>query len=157
MKNYISFVFYTCLVLLGTACQNTINYDYQENLESFVKKESGFDLAKEKKSVVLILQNEDCICTKEDIELSKSIYNSLEYKDYKFNVILSSRKHKFLREISPTAAKRQVNIIYDENNLLINSGYVAVTDRIIVYNDGKPTYFADMHVTKPSQIREQLL
>lgn len=144
-------------VLLFTSCHKSVTYDYQANLESFIMKSGKLDItSSDKNSVILILQNEDCICTEQDVALAKSVLTSPKYAKYRFVVIVSSMRHKFLKQI-PSSVRDRVTVIDNKNTLLMDSGYIAVTDRIIVYSDGRPSYFADMHVTKPNLIAREVL
>ncbi|MDB5091667.1 MAG: hypothetical protein JWR09_5661 [Mucilaginibacter sp.] len=150
--------FLAILFYFTIGCQNKgVIYDYQNNLESFIKNSCHYDLkSTEKNTVILILQNEDCICTKDDIALAKGVISSSMYNSYNFIIIVSSSKHLFLKEI-PRIDSRRLKIIINDKNQLIDNGYIAVTDRVIIYNKGISKYFADMHMTPTQKIKKEIL
>lgn len=157
MKKALSFFLLFIFTILFHSCKKKISFDYQDKLESFISKTTKYDITnKNENSVVLILQNEDCICTAEDIALAKSILISPLYRAYKFVIIVSSPRHKFLKEISNSDFKR-IKLIVNDKDLLISNGYISVTDKVIVYKNGIVNHFSDMHITKPKLIAQQLL
>lgn len=132
-------------------------YDDHDKLEKFIKIKTNVNLIdRDNKSMIILLQNEDCICTEPDMKLSAELIDSKKYDAYNKIVILNRKDHKFLKRITNSMLKKII-IVYNHNNNLLNAGYVAVTDRVIIYNNGLGSYYADLHITKPEVVREELL
>ena len=157
MKLSIS-IYLITLLLIVSCKQRIIKYDNQEQLEGFIKHETAIDL-KEKNSDILIvvLQNEDCICTEPDIRLSLALLSSKKYKDYKKVLIVSRSGHKVFKNFNLVKYKDRIKVIVNENDTLLRAGYIAMTDRIIIYNKGLSTYYADLHTVKPELVEKDLL
>lgn len=142
------------LVILFSCNKKSIRYENMNNLEKFVYSTFKYKLTDNtNNSIILILQNEDCICTSDDVELARSVIVNPICKLYNFVLIVSSKKHKILNVI-PVSNK--IKTFINDKNQLFNNGYIAVTDRIIIYDHGVSTYYADMHTTKPAEIKKEI-
>lgn len=153
-------LFFVPFVFLFVHCKEEkkiIKYDNQYRLEKIVKNLVQVELNKSgKNSVVIILQSEDCICTDENMVLAKDVLSSNKYVSYLPIVITKGKKHKFLSLI-PASITKSLKLYSDTSNYLFSHGYITTTDRIIIYENGSPTYFEDMHITKPAEIRKKIL
>lgn len=150
-------IFCTVLFLQCKEKPSVITYDNQNRLERIVNNIVKIDLQKPgSNSVVILLQNEDCICTEENMALSKDVITSNKYAAYQSIIITKGKKHKFL-SILPAEIANKIRVYTDTSNYLFSHGYITTTDKIIVYQNGSARYFEDMHMTKPIEIRKKLL
>lgn len=133
------------------------SYDNQNRLEKIVNDIVNYDLTKPgTNSVVILLQSEDCICTEENMALSKDVILSKKYAEYQTVLITKGKQHKFLSMLTHDKVEK-IKLYSDTSNYLFSHGYITTTDKIIVYHNGNVEYFEDMHLNKPADIRKKIL
>jgi len=148
-----------CLIVftLLSCSRQKVEYDDNLKLEGFIKTKTSQDVTvQDKNSLIVILQNEDCICTDPDMELTKELFKNDKFSSYQKTLIVSSKNHKIFKRIDNSFLKK-ITVIYNNENDLLKAGYVAMTDRVIVYEKGICSYYADLHIKKPDIARDELL
>ncbi len=130
-------------------------YENQADLEKIVMQQTDIDLRGKGNNVIIVLNEADCICTKENVKLSKDLVNNQKYKKYQFIVFVKGRNHKFLKNMSKAELSR-IHLVKDTADFLMKGGYISTTDRLITYNNGLPTKYFDMKFQKNADIRSSL-
>ena len=145
-----------CIATILSCKSETVDYENHLKLENYIKSKTTLDLTSKSDYLVIILQNEDCICTEPDMQLSQEIVESKKYKSFKKILIVNRADHKIFKKIGRNKDQKIVIIINGQNDLL-KAGYIAMTDRIAVYKHGNITYYADLHIKKPNLVKADLL
>lgn len=151
-------IFLVLLISIFFSCESkNVIFDDSDKLEAFIKVKTGSSLNDSRtNSLLIILQNEDCICTDPDMQLTKELFDNEKFKTFKKILIVNKKNHKVFKKISKRTMENLV-LIYNENNDLLNAGYLALTDRVIRYEKGKCSYYGDLHTKKPAVVKTELL
>lgn len=148
MTRVACFFFVVSLVL--TQCRETNKYDDSR----FVKFLAVELSQKPEKLIVVVLQNEECICTVENMNLTVDIFLSPQYSDFKKILIVKSNHHKVLEH--EKLDKESVQIFVNDKAVLDKYGVYFSTDRVFVYSNGKLETH-DLHVESVAEIRDKLI
>ena len=145
------------LLSIILSCKNSVAYDNNKQLEEFIKNDLAYPIRKSgNNTMIIFLQNIDCMCTAEDVSLAKDLITSEKYDRYQFFLIIKGEKPNFIKQISKSKLSK-VKVFNDSGNTLIREGYIATSARIIIYESGNCQKFIDLH-EKPAKIaRKELL
>lgn len=157
MKAKLAFIVIIVLLVSCREKQPVLSYEGQSRLEKIINELTHINLGVSgSNSIVILLQNESCVCTEENMKLSKDILESNMFSDYQTIVITKGKEHKFISMISPLISRR-VKFYSDTSNYLFSHGYITATDKIIIYNNGNVKSYSDLHIIKPVEARKNLL
>lgn len=156
MKRSYSILYVLSLIILSCAPKK-VEYDDHSKLENYIKTKTNLNVTDVKNNfLIVMLQNEDCICTEPDMVLSKRLLESEVYSSFKKILIVSKKNHKIFKKLSKKNLE-DIIVIFNENNTMLKAGYIAMTDRIIIYEKGSSSYYADLHTKKPEIVNKELL
>ncbi len=140
-------VFMICL-----SCNSRDNYN-DSRLIDFLSKELNYNAETRRELIVIILQNEECICTQENIELALDIIDSEIYSEFNKLLIVKSEDHKILLGLESNLKK--VDVFINNSSLLEKYGLYFATDRIFLYyKNDFVTY--DIHTETVDHVREKI-
>ena len=105
-------------------------------------------------AVIVVLQNENCICTEENMNFAFRLLTSRKYDGFKKTVILSSTNHPFQKKIVNMSA---VEILINSDNLLLKNGLIIMTDRLFIYDSKKPYYVTEELKEETKLLKEKYL
>ena len=107
-------IFLVLLISIFFSCgSKNVAFDDSGKLEAFIKSKTGLSLNDNKtKSLLIILQNEDCICTDPDMQLTKELFENEKFRTFKKILIVNNRNHKVFKKISKSTIENLV-LIYN--------------------------------------------
>ncbi len=135
------------------SCEREVKYD-DSNLINFLSEEFGFSPQIEKNMIIIVLQNEECICTDENIKFAIDILNSKKYSTFNKVLILKSNRHKILTDTRFNS--EEVIVFVNSESKLEKYGLYLATDRLFLYVKDSLTSY-DLHVEKPKNVRGKVL
>lgn len=146
--NRVAILFISLVLILG--CKEKKTYD-DSRFITFLDTELSIVPGK---LLVIVLQNEECICTIENMNLAVDVFSSPRYDDYKKLLIVKSKNHKVLENTN--LDKSSLQIFINDDAILEKYGIYFSTDRVFVYSESDfETY--DMHVDSTDSIRDKLV
>lgn len=129
----IRFFFYLLIFLFACNNKNLVPEEGKKILSLL----QNTNRKKSDKVLIVVLQNESCICTEENMNFTVSILKSKKYEKYKKAVILSSNNHPFRKKIGNSI---DLETLVNSDNLLLKKGLIIMTDRIFIFDNEKHYY-----------------
>ena len=132
-------IFFTILLCFG--CNRSKNIDYDDNtLRKFVNDSAHFDVTDRNNYLIIILQNEDCVCTEEHISFAEKFFKSSKYNNFKKLLLIGSKTHPILKRVT----NKDVNIFLAPPTMLVKNGVFIVSDRFFLYKNRNLIEASDM-------------
>ncbi len=136
------------LSFLLLSCNTTpkVNYKYTNELKSFTV---SAEIPINTKNVIMVLQNEDCICTEENMAFTMRLFESTKYKNYKKTLIVKTDKHKILTQVKNI---EQLQVIIDHDGQLGKSGLILTTDKMFIFDSSELVGYADLKTSPTDEL-----
>lgn len=151
MSNRLVLCVIYCMVVFS--CKPINAYD-DTRLVKFLSEELNYTARKRMSLVILILQNENCICTDENVKFALDVFCSNSYENHKKLLLLKSNNHKIL--LNKELDLKDVEIFINDQQVLEKYGLYFATDRIFVYQLGE-LKTRDLHMGSIDKLRNTFL
>ena len=142
-----------CLFFISISCTPENKYD-DTRLINFLNNKLTYSSDTRENLIILVLQNEECICTEENMNFAVNVFNSPKYQTYKKLLVLKSNRHKILK--NKKLDQKAVQVFINDNQVLENYGLYFATDRVFRYSDGRLVTH-DLHTESLSELKNEFL